>query len=210
MHLQIGQLITPIAKSISHAWPNIVAVGMSVNNIVFGKHSYGKIEITGGTIGRVNVGKYCSIADAKVFMAGDHNVYNVSTFPFGHPGMAITKLMKPPLPDKHRYKIIRKLKVDIGNDVWIGSNAVIFREVNVGDGAVIVAFSTITKDVPPYTIVVGNDKIIRKRFSDGDIEFLLKLKWWDFDDQTVAEIAPILCSSNIGELRKWAKKNGKI
>ena len=97
--------------------------------------------------------------------------------------------------------VARKLRVNIGNDVWIGSNSVIFTGVTIGDGAVIGAYSTITKDVPPYAIVVGNDRVIRKRFTDKDIDFLLKLKWWDKTDEEVAELAPILLSSDIGALR---------
>lgn len=182
-----------------------------MGNVILGKYSYGGIQIIGGTIGRVIIGKYCSLAEnVRAFMSHDHNTHNISTFPFGHGGMAISKLMKPPLPGRDRFNTMRKLKVVIGNDVWIGSHAVFFREVTVGDGAVIGAFSTVTKDVPPYAVVVGNDRIVRKRFSDKDIEFLLKLKWWDFEDQVVADIAHILCSPDITGLRKWAKKNGKI
>jgi len=178
-------------------------------NVIFGKHSYGDIQMVGRRGGRVTIGKYCSIGGATAFMAHDHNIGNISSFPFGHRGMPISKLMKPPLPDREKFNTMRRLEIIIGNDVWIGTNAVIFREVTIGDGAVIGAYSTITKDVPPYAVVVGNDRIIRKRFSDEDIEFLLKLKWWDLEDQEVADIGNILCSANIGGLRKWAEENGK-
>ena len=176
--------------------------------IELGKHSYGDIWIVGGTKGKVTVGKYCSLGfNIRAFMSHDHNAENISTFPFGHSGMPITKLMKPPLPNKHSYNIKRRLEINIGNDVFIGSNTILFREVTVGDGAVIGAYSKITKDVPPYSVVVGDDRIIRKRFSDEDIEFLLKLKWWDFEDQEVADIAPILCSPDIEKLKE---KYGQI
>ena len=171
--------------------------------IKFGKHSYGDIRIIGGTKGKVTVGKYCSLgSNIKAFMSHDHNIHNISTFPFGHGGMPISKMMKPPLPGRNKYNIRRKLEITIGNDVFVGSNTVIFRDVIIGDGAIIGAFSKITKDIPPYSVVVGDSRIIRKRFSDKDIEFLLKLKWWDFEDQIVADIAPILCSSGIEKLRK--------
>jgi len=180
-------------------------------DIIFGKHSYGDMRIVGGTRGRVIIGKYCSFGeDITAFMSHDHNIDNISTFPFGHGGMAISKLMKPPLPDRHRFNTTRKLEVVIGNDVWIGSHTVLFREVTIGDGAVIGAYSKITKNVPPYSVVVGDNKIIKKRFSDRDIKFLLKLKWWDFEDKVVANIAPILCSPDIYALRAWAKESGKI
>ncbi len=102
------------------------------------------------------------------------------------------------------------MEINIGNDVWLGHSAVLFRDITIGDGAVIGAFAKITKDVLPYTIVVDSNRIVRKRFTDKDIEFLLKLKWWDFEDQMVADIAPILHSPDINLLKQWAEKNEKI
>ena len=153
---------------------------------IIGKHSYGGITAIGGTKGKITVGKYCSFGEnVRAFMSHDHNIDSIATYPFGHAN-----------------RRVRRLEVKIGNDVFIGSHSVIFREVTIGDGAVIGAFSTITKDVPPYTVVVGNDRVLRKRFSDEDIDFLLKLKWWDLPDEKVAEITPILCSSDVTALRK--------
>ena len=180
-------------------------------NINTGKHTYGRenIKFIGGTQGIVNVGKYCSLGEnIQVFMSHDHNIKNISSYPFGHPGMPISKLMKKPLPPRNVYNIRRKLEVNIGNDVFIGSNTVIFREVTIGDGAVIGAYSTITRDVPPYYVVAGNDRVIRRRIrSDKDIEFLLKLKWWDFSDEEVAKIGHILCSDDVEALKGWAREN---
>jgi chloramphenicol O-acetyltransferase type B len=176
-----------------------------MSEIRWGNHSYGDMKITGGSFGQVIIGKYCSLGeDITAFMAHDHNISNISTFPFGHKGMKITKLMSKPLP-RIRYNKDRKLKVVIGNDVWIGSHTVIFREVNIGDGAVIGAYSKITKDVKPYSIVVGDNKIIGQRFSDEVIKFLLKLKWWNQPDSTVAQIGDILCSDDISLLKSWSK-----
>jgi len=178
-----------------------------MGQINWGKHSYGDMKITGGTRGTVDIGKYCSFgSDIYAFMSHDHNIKNISSFPFGHAGMAISKLMKPPLPNKDRYNTTKNLRVVIGNDVWIGSNTVIFREVTIGNGAVIGAYSKITKDVAPYSIVVGDNRVVGKRLSDKDIQFLLRLQWWDFDDDIVAEIAPMLCSPDINALRQWAKE----
>ena len=67
----------------------------------------------------------------------------------------------------------------VGNDVWIGCNSVIMRGVHVGDGAVIGANAVITKDVAPYSIVGGVNKLIKKRFNDEIIQKLLYIKWWD-------------------------------
>lgn len=178
--------------------------------IIFGKQSYGDIKITGTSFGTVTIGNYCSIGqNVAAFMTYDHNIHNISAYPFGHWKMPITKMMKLPLPDSRQYNRRRSFRLKIGNDVWIGSNAILFSEVTIGDGAVIGAYSIITKDIPPYSVAVGHSRIVRKRFPDEDIEFLLKLKWWDFKDQEVADIAPILCSSDFTKLHTWAKENGK-
>lgn len=177
--------------------------GDGMGAVNWGKYSYGDVKIIGSKhYGIVNVGKYCSLAeDIRVFMANDHIVNNISTYPFGHKGKPITNLMKVKL-SRNRYHKKRRFEINIGNDVWIGSHSIIFREVKIGDGAVIGAYSIITKDVEPYTVVVGNDRVLRKRFSDEDIEFLLRLKWWDKPDEEVASIGHILCSPDIHELRR--------
>lgn len=80
--------------------------------------------------------------------------------------------------------------VDIGNDVWIGANATIVDGVTVGDGAVIAAGSVVVNDVAPYSIVGGIPaREIRKRFSDKDIERLMRVKWWEWDNAFIAKNA---------------------
>lgn len=74
----------------------------------------------------------------------------------------------------------------VGSDVWIGANSTILRGVTVGDGAVIGANTVVTKEVPPYAIMVGNPaKIIKYRFSQDIVERLLRIKWWDMDDEFI-------------------------
>jgi len=195
-------------KTHKHKDDRLLVIKHKKPNIILGKHSYGDIRITGGTKGLVKVGKYCSIGeDVVCFMSHDHNYFNISTYPFGHPNKEITRLMKTPL-SKNDYNIRRKLEINIGNDVFIGSHSVIFRDVTIGDGAVIGAYSVITKDIPPYSVVVGNSRILRKRYSDKDIDFLLKLKWWDIEDHLVADMAYILCSPNINLLKEYVKEKG--
>lgn len=75
----------------------------------------------------------------------------------------------------------RRKKCVIGNDVWIGCNAVILNNVTIGDGAIVAAGAVVTKDVPPYAIVAGVPaKVVRYRFPEADIEKLLELKWWEY------------------------------
>jgi tetrahydrodipicolinate N-succinyltransferase len=83
------------------------------------------------------------------------------------------------MPDLHA---ISKGDVSIGNDVWIGRNTIILSGTTIGDGAVIGAGSVITKDVPPYAIVVGNPgRIVKYRFEQMVIEKMLRIRWWDWD-----------------------------
>ena len=93
----------------------------------------------------------------------------------------------------------------IGNDVWIGYEAVIMSGVTIGDGAIIASRAVVTKDVPPYTIVGGVPaKTIRKRFSDDDIAALQKMKWWDWPiEQIQAHISEIQTGKIEGLKRKY-------
>ncbi len=86
----------------------------------------------------------------------------------------------------------------IGNDVWIGFEAVILAGVKIGDGAIIGTRAVVTKDVPPYSIVGGIPaKIIRKRYSPDIIEQLLSLRWWDWPKDRIKRNLPFIMASNI-------------
>ena len=90
----------------------------------------------------------------------------------------------------------------IGNDVWIGYEAVILAGVMIGDGAVIGARAVVTKDVPPYTVVGGVPaKEIKKRFSQQTIEELLRLKWWDWDEDRIARNISAIQSGDLKNLK---------
>ena len=96
----------------------------------------------------------------------------------------------------------------IGNDVWIGNGAIILRGINVGDGAVIGAGAVVTKDIEPYTIVVGAPaRLLKKRFSDEIISELLDLQWWNWSVDRIREKRDLLLSEPLSldilkELRK--------
>lgn len=159
-----------------------------------GKHTYGlpkifKLEDTS----QLEIGKFCSIAnDVKIFLDGEHETSNISTYPFGY---------FKGFTSKKRYKTKSKGKVIIGNDVWIGYGVTILSGVNIGNGAVIGARSLIVKDVPPYTIVGGVPaKIIKKRFSDKTIEKLEKIQWWNWSDQKIQKNIEILTGKNLDKL----------
>ena len=95
----------------------------------------------------------------------------------------------------------------IGNDVWIGQNAVILPGVHIGDGAIVGANSVVGSDIDPYTIVVGNPaKALRKRFDDELIDLMLRFKWWDKSIEDINELIPLLTSSDLIKVKEEIKK----
>ena len=96
----------------------------------------------------------------------------------------------------------------IGNDVWIGQNAVILPGVHIGDGAIIGANCVVGSDVAPYTIVIGNPaKEVRKRFDDELISLMLKFRWWDRTIDEINRLIPLLTCSNLDQVKTEIKNN---
>ena len=147
---------------------------------------------------RLIIGKLCSIAcGAKfIFNSANHNLSSLSTYPFPiffeEWELDVRNITKA---WDHKGNII------IGNDVWIGYEAVILAGVTIGDGAVVGARAVVTKDIPPYAIVGGVPaKLIRNRFSQHTIEILQKLKWWDWPKERIAQHLAAIQSGNIEQL----------
>ena len=143
------------------------------------------------------IGKFCQIASGVEFVmnGANHQMNAVTTFPFFT--LEGWDAERPELSDL-------PLKGDtvIGNDVWIGQNAVILPGVHVGDGAIIGAESVVGSSIAPYTIVAGNPaKIIRKRFDDELINLLLKFKWWNKSIDEIKNLIPILTSSDLEKVK---------
>jgi virginiamycin A acetyltransferase len=147
---------------------------------------------------RLIIGKFCAIAtNVKFIMNGaNHKLDAISTYPFPAFGQGWEKAMDKLMNLPSRGDTI------VGNDVWIGYDAVIMPGVKIGDGAVIAAKSVVTKDVPPYTIVGGNPaSLIKQRFSDAEIAQLLEIRWWDWDIQKIAGNLDKIMDSDIQALR---------
>ena len=144
------------------------------------------------------IGKFCQIAAGVEFVMNDanHQMNAVTTFPFYTlEGWE----MKVPDPSEMPFKG----DTVIGNDVWIGQNAVILPGVHIGDGAIIGANSIVGSDVDPYTIVVGNPaKPIRKRFDEELIELMQRFKWWDKSIDEINELIPLLTCSDLDKVKK--------
>ncbi len=84
----------------------------------------------------------------------------------------------------------RQQTISIGSDVWIGRDAVLLADCEIGHGAIVGAFSVVAKDIPPYAIVVGNPaQIIRYRYGPSTVADLLALRWWEWDEDTIRERA---------------------
>ena len=144
------------------------------------------------------IGKFCSIAcGAKfIFNSANHTLSSLSTYPF------------PIFFEEWELDVKNitnawdnKGDIVIGNDVWIGYEAVIMAGVTIGDGAIIGTGAVVTKDIPPYTIVGGIPaKPIRKRFKQETIDILLKIKWWNWSDEKIYKHILDIQNGNIENL----------
>lgn len=144
------------------------------------------------------IGRFCSIACGAKFLfnSANHRMSSLSTYPFPlffeEWGLDIKNVAD---------SWDNKGDIIIGNDVWIGYEAVILAGVTIGDGAVIGSRALVTKDVAPYTIVGGIPaKPIRKRFAEGTIKALLELKWWDWPKERIAQNITAIQSGAIEKL----------
>ena len=149
------------------------------------------------------IGSFCSISSNVKLILGSHPSSRwVSTHPLF---FSKNSYVGKGFVDEIRFEEFKNTSngysCEIGNDVWIGSNVSILQGVTIGDGAIVGANSLVTKDIPPYTIVVGCPAhFIRNRFCEDDIDLLNKIKWWNWDIEKIRENA--LYFENIEELKK--------
>lgn len=148
---------------------------------------------------KLKIGKFCSIAcGAKfIFNSANHTLSSLSTYPFPiffeEWGLDIKDVA---LAWDNKGDIV------IGNDVWIGYEAVIMAGVTIGYGAIIGTRAVVTKDVPPYTTVGGVPaKTIRKWFSEDTIGMLMELQWWDWPEEKIAQNIHAIKSGYVEQLR---------
>lgn len=145
------------------------------------------------------IGKFCSIACGVNFLmnCANHTLSSLSSYTFPLFGQEWQHGIPVAGSWDNRGDIV------IGNDVWIGFEAVILAGVTIGDGAVIGTRAVVTKDVPPYTIVGGIPaKPIRRRFSEADTATLLDLQWWDWPIDKISEAIPYIQSGDLKSLKK--------
>lgn len=155
---------------------------------------------------RLVIGKFCAIARGIMFImnGANHRMNSVTTYPFNIMGHGWEKCT-PTLED-----LSFKGDTVVGNDVWIGQDVTVMPGVHIGDGAIIAAESVVTRDIPPYHVAGGNPcRVIRKRFDDALIDYLLALKWWDWDAEKIFCNLEALCSGDLEQIRTVTEPGGR-
>lgn len=151
------------------------------------------------------IGKFCSIASGVRFImnGANHQLAGFSSYPFGVFGHG----WDSGTPSKKEVQALSKGDTIIGNDVWIGHEAMIMPGVKIADGAIIGARSVVTQDVPPYSIVAGNPaRMIKRRFDDETVYMLLQLKWWEWEPEIITKSLKFILSGDKSRLEKLLKK----
>lgn len=167
---------------------NVIQPNTNVSNSFIGRNTYiGR----GSKLVNCKIGRFCSIAPEVEVIRYSHPIDNyVSTCP----SFFSTRLQNGQTFVKQN-KYIEHMTIDgydviIGNDVWIGNRAIIKGGIKIGDGAIVGMGSIVTKDVPPYTIVAGVPaKVIRNRFEEKQVNYLLSLQWWNQTDDWIIKHA---------------------
>ena len=172
-----------ISKNTDFEGLNVIHSGVNIYDSSIGFASY----IGNNTkLSNTQIGKYCSIAHEVELLESTHPT---SGFASTHPAFfsllkqsGFTFVNKQLFQEELFFDKKKNIKLKIGNDVWIGAKVIIIAGIEIGDGAIIGAGSIVTKNVPPYAIVVGVPaKIIKFRFDEATIDKLLKFKWWNKD-----------------------------
>jgi virginiamycin A acetyltransferase len=146
------------------------------------------------------IGKFVQIAHGVQFItsSANHQMDGFSTYPFA--------VFGEPWISSYEAKWPNKGDTTVGNDVWIGHDALIMPAVIIGDGAIIASRSVVTKDIPSYAIVAGNPaKVIRKRFDEEIISSLLEIKWWDWPIEIITANIAAIVGADINELRNISR-----
>jgi virginiamycin A acetyltransferase len=150
---------------------------------------------------RLIIGKFCAIArGAKFIMNGaNHKVSGISTYPFSIFGNGWEKV------SPQQGELPFKGDTVIGNDVWIGYDALIMPGVKIGNGAIVSSRSVVVKDAPAYAVVGGNPaRVLKARFSPAEVEALESIAWWDWPIEKITQNLELIVSANIDALSSAA------
>lgn len=206
----------PITQSNGKLWPHTMFLKACIEqpNITIGEYSYYNDFDTNLTDVRKKlmpymhplapeqliIGKFVQIAHGVqiITSSANHQMNGFSTYPFAVFGEPWQSAYLPEWP--------KKRNTTIGDDVWIGHQALIMPGVTIGPGAIIGSGSVVTKDVSPYTIVAGNPaKLIRKRFDEETINALLEIQWWHWPIETITKNLKHITAADIEQLKRISK-----
>lgn len=154
---------------------------------------------------KLRIGKFCAIAKGVRFImnGANHKLSGISTYPFQIFGNGWEKVM--PALNELPYKG----DTVIGNDVWIGYEAVIMPGIKIGHGSIVSACSVVTKDVPAYSIVGGNPaKVLKYRFTPEDVATLENIAWWDWPIEFITKNLHHIVSADVDALNLCHKQRG--
>lgn len=174
------------------------------DHVSVGRYTYGvtrNIFVRASALAPCSIGAFCAIGpEVMIYGQAEHPLDSPSSYPFrSHYFMADA----PPAQPRTRGP------VRIGNDVWIGSRAIILSGVSIGDGAVIGAGAVVTRDVPPYAVAAGNPaRVVRLRFAPEIVTRLLQIRWWDWPDEKIRRYEPLLYGDMAAFLNAAGDDNG--
>jgi phosphonate metabolism protein (transferase hexapeptide repeat family) len=173
-----------VRQSTLGAWTSVGA-RTSMAETVMGDYSY---VVNDSSIIYSEIGKFCSIAAHTRINPGNHPLDRVALHHFTYRSLSY---QLGPEDDAAFFDWRRSHKVTIGDDVWIGHGAIVLPGVTVGTGAAVGAGAVVSKDVPPFAVVVGVPaNVIRYRFDQKMCEALLRLAWWDWSRERLAAALP--------------------
>ncbi len=155
------------------------------------------------------IGRFAQIAHGVRFItsSANHDMSGFSTYPFGN-FMMTEEMTEAEVKDLFAVTA-NKGDTVVGNDVWIGMEAVVMPGVTIGDGAIVAARSVVVNDVAPYTIVGGNPaKPLKARFPDAVIAALLDIQWWHWPIAVIEENLDVITGSDVDALRSLASAIG--
>lgn len=158
-----------------------VCAGSQLVNVVMDKYSDVGYDCT---IVNTKIGAFCSLGANITIGGASHTIDWVSTSP-------VFNKNKDHLPKKFsNHEFDYQIRTSIGNDVWIADKVLVKAGVTIGDGVVVGMGSVVTRDIPPYEIWAGNPaKFIKKRFEDEVVSELIKIRWWDWEDDKISKYA---------------------
>ena len=165
----------------------------TLSNASIGRHTY----LYGSKAANISIGSFCSVGPGtRLGGMGTHPLNMISTHPVF---FSLRKQSGLTFADESHFEEYRATK--IGNDVWVGADAIVIDGIEIGDGAVVAAGAVVTKDVPAYAVVAGVPaRVIKYRFSPPDVEMLLKIKWWLLSDVALKDLAVQMRSGDVRTL----------